>query len=440
MTETKELHIVTHLRETLAADQTRTQFRVKPTDFTRTRQLPLPRLTTLILRGHKVSQQNALNKVFAELEALERLPTGSAYCQARQKLDPTLFTHLNQQTVSDFYALSTEDESLYRWHGHRVLGADGTTLNLPDTPETRRRFSVLHNQHQEYVQATAVVLYDLGNDLGLAAWLGPLCGEKEPLLGPLWSSTQPGDVLVLDRNFADYEIIATALQRGRHVVIRCPRQFNAVKAFLDSAACDQRVELTAPDSPEIRERVRQHELPPSVQVRLLKFTLPSGEIEVVLTDLCDPQTYPHADFYPLYGRRWGQETYYDRFKNIFEVERWSGQSVLTIQQDFFGVLFLTTLESVLAQSAQTALTQRDQLRQPETKAQVNRAVSYVALVDHVVELLADPRTAPAETLAQLQQLLQMNPTRQRPGRQYARPRLKYSRRVRYLRYRKRLTA
>ncbi len=67
--------------------------------------------------------------------------------------------------------------------------------------------------------------------------------------------------------------------------------------------------------------MRQGVLPPQVRMRLLKFTLPSGETEVLLTDLGDPITYPYANFFPLYGRRWGQETYYDRFKHIFEVER-----------------------------------------------------------------------------------------------------------------------
>ena len=440
MNENKELQIVARLRETLSADTTRTQFRMNPTDFTRTRRLPLPRVATLILRGHKVSPQNALNKVFRELDVLADVPTGSAYCQARQKLRPALFAHLNQQSVTDFYALSGADQSLYRWHGHRILGADGTTLNLPDTTETRQTFSVVSNQYTTYVQATAVVLYDLGNDLGLAASLGPLSGEQGPLFEQLWAATQPDDVRVLDRNFADYEIMARAVRAGRHIVIRCPRQFNAVKAFWDSAASDQVITLAAPDTAGLRALLRDGLLPATVRVRLLKFSLPSGESEVLLTDLCDQRAYPRADFFALYGRRWGQETYYDRFKHIFEVERWSGQSVLTLQQDFWGVLFLSTLESVLTQSAQTSLAQRDQLRQPETNAQVHRAVSYVALIDQVVGLLLDPQVSPQQTLARLHHLFQMNPTRPRPGRRVKRPPLKYARRVRHLLYRKRLTA
>jgi hypothetical protein len=51
------------------------------------------------------------------------------------------------------------------------------------------------------------------------------------------------------------------------------------------------------------------------------------------------------------GGRWGIETYYDRLKNIFAVARFSGRTVRSSEQDFFGVIFLTTLERVLSKAA-----------------------------------------------------------------------------------------
>ena len=53
----------------------------------------------LILRGHKFSLQNALNKVFGALGKLRLVPTASAYCQARRKLDPALFQELTTITA-----------------------------------------------------------------------------------------------------------------------------------------------------------------------------------------------------------------------------------------------------------------------------------------------------------------------------------------------------
>jgi hypothetical protein len=416
-------------------------FRVNPVDFTRDRVLTLPIVALSILRGHKVSQQNALNKIFRELDQLEAVPTASAYCQARQKLKPELFARLNQIVVEDFYRLYGADGAVKRWRGHRLLGSDGTKINIPDTPSLRAAFTVHSNQHEEFVQATAVVLHDLLNDIGLQASLGPVSGEKRPLLEQLWEATEESDVLVLDRNFGDYSIVAWAVVSNRDVIIRCRRQsFSVVEEFWQSDKLEAIVTLNVSQSAETQRYVRAHSLPESVRVRLLKFTLPTGETEVLLTTLCDRRQYPRKEFYTVYGWRWGDETYYDRIKNIFEVERFSGESEQIIRQDFFGVIFLSTLESVLTKSAQAVLIERDQAREPETQAKVNRAVSYVSLVDEAVGLLLDERVHPEDALDRLRQLFQKNPTRHRAGRKNERLKLKHSRKLRYHRYKKRLLA
>jgi hypothetical protein len=50
---------------------------------------------------------------------------------------------------------------------HRLLGADGSFLTLPDTPELRKAFTVQRDPRTgtETVQALSLVLYDLRNDL-----------------------------------------------------------------------------------------------------------------------------------------------------------------------------------------------------------------------------------------------------------------------------------
>jgi len=71
--------------------------------------------------------------------------------------------------------------------------------------------------------------------------------------------------------------------------------------------------------------------------------------------------------------------------------------------------------------------------------QVNRAVSYVALVERVIQLLLWTRGA-EEILAELHHLFQTNPTRSRPGRRVERPKLKYAHKLRFHKYVKKLTA
>jgi hypothetical protein len=417
------------------------RFRVQVTDFTRERVLTWPVVIMVMLRGQKVSLQNAVNKFFSAIGEVWRVVTASAYRQARQKVQPEVFVHLNAVAGKEYYARYGADDEVALWHGQRVLGVDGSYLNLPDTEETRREFSVQTNQHPggEQVQALASVLYDLRNDLGLSAALGPKQAEKNLLFATHLAATQRGDVLVCDRAYADYSVMATIMAWQCHFVIRFPRQsFTAVNAFWAASAQERVVTLEVAST--ARAYVTQQQLPTTLRVRLVKVVLSSGEVEVLGTDLLDAQTYPAAEFKPVYGWRWNHETYHDRIKNIFEVERFSGKSVHAIKQDFYGVIFLATVESILSKPAQAELTAQGEVRACHSAPQVNRAVSYVTVLEHIVQLLRDTQRSPASTLAAIERLLLTAPTRQRPGRQVPRHKRSAAYRLRFAKYGKRVVA
>jgi hypothetical protein len=395
----------------------------------------------LMLRGQKVSLQTAVNKFFSALGRVWDVVTASAYSQARQKVQPEVFVHLNTVMCEEFYTRYEADNEVVRWYGHRLLGVEGSYLNLPDTEETRREFSVQTNQHVggEQVQALASVLYDLRNDIGLSAALGPKQAEKHLLFETHLAVTQPGDVVVGDRAYADYSVLATLVARGCHFVLRFPRQsFTAVNQFWAARTQERVVTLTV--TSKAHAYVRAHHLPTTLRVRLVKVLLAPGEVEVLGTDLLDAQTYPAAEFKVVYSWRWQHETYHDRIKNIFEIERFSGHSVQVIKQDFYGVIFLATLESMLSKPAQATLATQGEARQCQYAPQVNRAVSYVTVLEHIVHLLADARRSPASTLAAIERLLLTSPTRQRPGRQFPRRKRSAAHRLRFAKYGKRVLA
>ena len=130
------------------------------------------------------------------------------------------------------------------------------------------------------------------------------------------------------------------------------------------------------------------------------------------------------------------ETYWDRVKNGLERERWSGLSPLTVEQDFYSLVFLASLESVLSSSVQGEmdLSAQTGLRIPQ---QVNHRVSCGELLDEVVGLLLDPGQSSRHVLERLHALMRTAPVPKRPGRRF--PRLKRSLRqvIWYLRYQKR---
>jgi hypothetical protein len=306
-----------------------------------------------MLTGHKHALQNALNRFFRALGLLSEVPTASASSQARQKVEPGLCQHLNTRVVEKFSALSAADGGVKRWQGRRVLGLEGTMIHLPDTAATRAQYTRHGKQHAGAVrvQALGSGCYDLLNDLALEATLGQQQAEKERVFSSPLKVTAPGDVLILARGYADYGVLAFLLAHQREFVLRLPRRrAGLIRAFGDGPHRDQGIEFSVPERQ--RAFVKEHDLTPQLRVRLVKIDLADGEVEVVATSLLDAKAVPAAMLKTLYGWRWGIETYYDRLKNIFEVERFSGRNGRSIEQDFFGVIFLTTLESVLSKAAE----------------------------------------------------------------------------------------
>jgi len=431
----KEAEISAALTTTLRDEKTVVRYRVRAQDWSRQRTLTFLRVVVVRLTGHKHALQNALNRFFRALGLVTEGPTASAYSQARQKIEPALFQHLNQLVIKKFYTLYAADGGVKRWQGRRVLGIDGTMINLPDTVETRAQYTWHGNQHGRAirVQALGRVCDDLLNDVALDATLGKQVAEKESLFTSRLQVMAPGDVIVLDRGYADYGVMAFLLPPQRDFVIRMPRRrAGAIRAFWDGPEQEQVVELVVPERQVAF--VKPQGLGASLRVRFVKIALADGGVEVVATSLLDAKQVPRSALKPLYGWRWGIETYYDRLKNIFEVERFSGRTVRSIEQDFFGVIFLTTLESVLSKAAEAELAQESATAQRKHVAQVNHAVSYLALVDHTVALLLDPPGTVEDTLATLHFLFKTNPTLHRPNRRFPRHRRSGFRRAWFYRY------
>src|SRR5206468_7573524 len=66
-----------------------------------------------------------------------------AYCKARAKLPESLLRRLTLQVGS---AVERQAPDAWRWHGRRVLLADGFEVSMPDTPANQRVYPQLRNQ------------------------------------------------------------------------------------------------------------------------------------------------------------------------------------------------------------------------------------------------------------------------------------------------------
>ena len=192
-------------------------------DFIRLRILSFELVLVLVLRNSVKSLQLVVNEA---MNWLSHEPvTASAYSQARYKLKHTAFIELNQKAVVDTLYV---DDDYQRFWGYRLLAVDGSKIRLPDNDEIREEFGTINYTNGkdsevqgEHPYALASVLYDVLNRVSLTAELAKATAYEVDLAITHLAHTCPQDLLIMDRNYPSYRMMAELQHRNREFVIRC---------------------------------------------------------------------------------------------------------------------------------------------------------------------------------------------------------------------------
>lgn len=146
-------------------------------------------------------------------------PTDSAFSQARRRLGVAPLRHLFHETARPMATHQTVG-AFYR--GWRLMGIDGTTLDLPDTPENARTFGRPTTGRAEGAspQVRLLALCELGTHAVCGLSIKPICHGEVSMVGPLLDHLGPGDLLVWDRGFFSYGLIRSVVRRGARLLAR----------------------------------------------------------------------------------------------------------------------------------------------------------------------------------------------------------------------------
>lgn len=396
-------------------------FTEKPSDFSRERQLPLPVLVGLLLNFCKRSLAVEIDEFFQVVQQSEEAPTSSAFCQQRAKLKPVFFQVWNGLLCESFR--QHYGEAVRRWRGFRLIAGDGSTLFLPQVKALREHFGTQNNRSGQTPMARTLLLYDVLNKLNLWATVFPYHQAEPTLLCENLRQVPDHSILLLDRGFPSFALLYLLRReaaRGVHFVIRCKLDFNKeVQRFVASTAPSKIVELAPSYKSKVRLRQMGIELAAAERlgVRVVKFQV-ADTTEVLFTDLLDARRYTLADLKQLYGWRWPVEGSYEKQKNKWQLEQFSGLSVRAIEQDFHASVFTANLQALVEKQCSEYV---DGLAATRKHAyQINSNVAVAALKHNVVRLFLseDPRAI----LFRLQHAFQRHVVPVRPGRKYKRKR------------------
>lgn len=357
-------------------------------DFTRQRLLPAERTVWVVLSLLRQSLSVEIGHFFQRLDAPGDMPTKSALVQARQKIKYQFFAHLFHEVSGLFYACF---EPL-RWRGFRLWATDGSGFRLPDTNELGEEFGWHLNQHWAVASARIVVHFDVLNQVVANAFFHAR-SVAESFIATWHVHTVPSDVLMIyDRGYPAQVIPWLHRYFGSNCLVRLSLTHSTlVKEFVASkkrqaVVCER---LNHRSKRMLRALGIPFKAQETVEYRLVRYELPTGEVEVLLTTLTDTKKYPARDFGPLYNKRWGVETCFFSLKSLLQLARFSAVTVNNAWQDIYATLIGYNLLSAVHHSMREEVATVNSRR--KTPCQPNRNVGIGILKSFVVRLFLRPR-------------------------------------------------
>jgi hypothetical protein len=355
--------LLEYLQFITTAQQTLDFARLKENAFTRNRGMPFSDAVSFLLDMRTTTLQTRLNLYFGNKGGVPI--SQQSFSELRMNFDHSPFETMVRGLVKMEYSGQYE---LPRWHDYHVFGIDGSSLQLPRVDALREEYgtrgrggmcpcagiSVLYDVLHGWAVDPTITRADMSERDECENHIDFLCKELPHIA--------ENSIVLLDRGYPSLDLLKMLNGSGVKFAARCSSQF-----------------LSEINNAPMGDSIAA--LKNGVSVRVIKFKLPSGKTETLVSNLFD---LPKTLFPELYSLRWGVETAYFRLKKELCVEKFSGKTGNSIRQDFWASMVLLISVSVFQQETDQAV----QVRQKDKKMKhLNRARTsgiIVALRDEFV--------------------------------------------------------
>jgi len=194
----------------------------------------------LIIQKSVKSMQLVLNEFLGKLKL--GLVSSSAFSQARSHVSHKAFIELNQEAI---VKVCYGDGEYERYKGFRVLGVDGSKIYLPAEEAIIKEFGgTPKNQQSAEIQpfALASVMYDVLNRIAVDSQLAEAKSYEVDLALQHLAQSQADDLLIFDRNYPSYLLLATLSHQQHNFVIRCSRaSFKPIRQMFNGEGPDSQI-------------------------------------------------------------------------------------------------------------------------------------------------------------------------------------------------------
>jgi len=386
-------------------------------DFTRQRKLPFHVLIIFLINIVRGSYQDELDKFFKTIcrfDVSKRVVSKAALTKARMKLKFEAFVELNLQLITYF----EKHFCPKLWFGFRLLAIDGSTTKLPMTDDVAQHFGVCKaRQGAPSPMAQISQLFDVLNKMTIDALIKPKhIGERE-LAAQHLLNIMPNDLILLDRGYPAWWLFNLILLMEANFCARVScTKWTVIRKFFRSGLSEKIV--TLPVHPSSVAQCAQMGMDTTpLKLRLVRIEN-EGKVAVLITSLIDTKQYPIELFNDLYHKRWPVEEDYKTIKCRIELENFSGQSALSVYQDFHAKVFAKNLVWMMAVPVQNRM--NDDIATKKHRYQINFTQALSKSKGVIALLFLDTSRLIKQLITDLQNIFQRTVEPIRPGRKYPR--------------------
>lgn len=240
------------------------------------------------------------------------------YCRARQRLPLKLIERLGREVA---VRVCAKQPTAWLWRGRHVKLIDGATVSMPDTLDNQAHFP--QNREQKpglgfpLARMVAVVSLSCGAVLEWAsgACEGKASGETA-LLWTLLHRLERGDIVVADRCYAGYFMIARLMSLGVDVVIRQhQRRHSDFRRGQRFGVRDHVAIWRRPKCPAWMDEATYARMPEHLRMREVR----AGGWTIV-SSLIDVRAVSKKDLLELYRSRWQVELDLRSIKAVMQMD------------------------------------------------------------------------------------------------------------------------
>ena len=282
------------------------------------------------------------------------------YCKARKRL-----AHEALKELALLTAKNTETIASSKWlwkEKHHVKLVDGFTATMPDTPENQQEFPQPPDKKPGCgfpIMRVCIILSlvtALIQNAAFGKYQGKQTGETA-LLRTMLDSFDTNDIVVFDRYYCSYMMIALLVQRGIQVCVRLnakrPIDFSSGKRL---GKDDQLITWKRPKCPPWMSVGEYEKIPETLTLRMVRYSLVARGRRTlsitVVTTLVDSDEYSAEDIAELYGFRWSAELDIRQVKRSLNMDHFRCKSPAMVKREFWTtILGYNLVRKVICEAA-----------------------------------------------------------------------------------------